>query len=266
MSICTASLHTPHAPAAKPPGPVLVHAAAHSRLSVVLHLPHTRPLTCSPRLVLHGLSSPFAGAACVRRRTQDGALGGPLDTAPESLEQFRSPLKKFREEPIWWKVLYWLGLLFIYSSKNYLLGPKKTHLQCLAPCPALEYGVTRGLCPAHPAHTRVLQLSYRAREIFSKFLCSKATTPVNIDSQAQLADDILSAPHPDMFKEQQLQVTVPQFPTGTPRQGSLLVGERAREPATSRRGGVPTGVVWPEGAPCYPPGSRGAGCGGLSFV
>lgn len=52
------------------------------------------------------------------------------------------------------------------------------------------------------------QLSYRAREIFSKFLCSKATTPVNIDSQAQLADDILSAPHPDMFKEQQLQVTV----------------------------------------------------------
>ena len=51
------------------------------------------------------------------------------------------------------------------------------------------------------------QLSYRAREIFSKFLCSKATTPVNIDSQAQLADDVLRAPHPDMFKEQQLQVT-----------------------------------------------------------
>lgn len=50
------------------------------------------------------------------------------------------------------------------------------------------------------------QLSYRAREIFSKFLCSKATTPVNIDSQAQLADDTLSTPHPDMFKEQQLQV------------------------------------------------------------
>lgn len=40
-----------------------------------------------------------------------------------------------------------------------------------------------------------VQLSYRAREIFGKFLSSKATTPVNIDSQAQLADDILSAPH-----------------------------------------------------------------------
>ncbi|XP_060004772.1 regulator of G-protein signaling 12 isoform X1 [Lagenorhynchus albirostris] len=56
-----------------------------------------------------------------------------------------------------------------------------------------------------PAHDKK-ELSYRAREIFSKFLSSKATTPVNIDSQAQLADDILSAPHPDMFKEQQLQI------------------------------------------------------------
>nr|XP_014431561.1 regulator of G-protein signaling 12 isoform X4 [Pelodiscus sinensis] len=56
-----------------------------------------------------------------------------------------------------------------------------------------------------PAHDKK-ELSYRAREIFTKFLCSKATTPVNIDSQAQLADDILSAPHPDMFKEQQLQI------------------------------------------------------------
>ncbi|CAM5109826.1 unnamed protein product [Eretmochelys imbricata] len=56
-----------------------------------------------------------------------------------------------------------------------------------------------------PAHDKK-ELSYRAREIFSRFLCSKATTPVNIDSQAQLADDILSAPRPDMFKEQQLQI------------------------------------------------------------
>ncbi|KAG7222924.1 hypothetical protein INR49_015951, partial [Caranx melampygus] len=46
----------------------------------------------------------------------------------------------------------------------------------------------------------------RAREIFNSFLSSKATTPVNIDSQAQLADDILNAPRPDMFKEQQLQI------------------------------------------------------------
>lgn len=54
--------------------------------------------------------------------------------------------------------------------------------------------------------SRFLQLSQRAREIYNSFLSSKATTPVNIDSQAQLADDILNAPRPDMFKEQQLQV------------------------------------------------------------
>ncbi|TNN30821.1 Regulator of G-protein signaling 12 [Liparis tanakae] len=53
------------------------------------------------------------------------------------------------------------------------------------------------------------QLSQRAREIYNSFLSSKATTPVNIDSQAQLADDILNAPRPDMFKEQQQQVTEP---------------------------------------------------------
>ncbi|XP_049646019.1 regulator of G-protein signaling 12 isoform X2 [Suncus etruscus] len=56
-----------------------------------------------------------------------------------------------------------------------------------------------------PAHDQK-ELSYRARDIFSRFLGSKATTPVNIDSQAQLADDILDAPHPEMFKEQQLQI------------------------------------------------------------
>lgn len=86
-----------------------------------------------------------------------------------------------------------------------------------SPVPAVMSGVwaavvnrrRRRVQPAGPAHTLPRQLSYRAREIFSKFLGSKATTPVNIDSQAQLADDILSAPHPDMFKEQQLQVTAP---------------------------------------------------------
>lgn len=50
------------------------------------------------------------------------------------------------------------------------------------------------------------QLSQKAREIYNSFLSSKATTPVNIDSQAQLADDVLTAPRPDMFKQPQLQV------------------------------------------------------------
>ncbi|XP_013923189.1 PREDICTED: regulator of G-protein signaling 12, partial [Thamnophis sirtalis] len=36
-----------------------------------------------------------------------------------------------------------------------------------------------------PAHDKN-ELSFRAQEIFNKYLCSKATTPVNIDSQVQL--------------------------------------------------------------------------------
>uniref|UniRef100_A0A8D3AC50 Regulator of G protein signaling 12a n=1 Tax=Scophthalmus maximus TaxID=52904 RepID=A0A8D3AC50_SCOMX len=50
------------------------------------------------------------------------------------------------------------------------------------------------------------QLSQRAGEIYNSFLSSKATMPVNIDSQAQLADDVLTSPRPDMFKTQQLQI------------------------------------------------------------
>ncbi|XP_060782383.1 regulator of G-protein signaling 12b isoform X3 [Neoarius graeffei] len=59
---------------------------------------------------------------------------------------------------------------------------------------------------SHVPETDKKQLSQKAREIYNNFLSSKATTPVNIDSQAQLADDILNAPRPDMFKEQQLQI------------------------------------------------------------
>ncbi|XP_026873042.2 regulator of G-protein signaling 12 isoform X1 [Electrophorus electricus] len=56
-----------------------------------------------------------------------------------------------------------------------------------------------------PEHDKK-QLSQKAREIYNNFLSSKATTPVNIDSQAQLADDVLTAPRPDMFKQPQLQI------------------------------------------------------------
>ncbi|TNN67865.1 Regulator of G-protein signaling 12 [Liparis tanakae] len=50
------------------------------------------------------------------------------------------------------------------------------------------------------------QLSQRAGEIYNSFLSSKATMPINIDSQAQLADDVLTSPRPEMFKTQQLQI------------------------------------------------------------
>ncbi|XP_071391866.1 regulator of G-protein signaling 12 [Centroberyx affinis] len=59
---------------------------------------------------------------------------------------------------------------------------------------------------SHVPATDKKQLSQRAGEIYNSFLSSKATTPVNIDSQAQLADDVLTSPRPDMFKTQQLQI------------------------------------------------------------
>ncbi|XP_030634984.1 regulator of G-protein signaling 12 [Chanos chanos] len=50
------------------------------------------------------------------------------------------------------------------------------------------------------------QLCQRATEIYNSFVSSKAPTPVNIDSQAHLADSVLTAPTPDIFKKQQLQI------------------------------------------------------------
>ncbi|XP_076016961.1 regulator of G-protein signaling 12 isoform X3 [Genypterus blacodes] len=59
---------------------------------------------------------------------------------------------------------------------------------------------------SHVPATDKKQLSQRAGEIYNSFLSSKATMPVNIDSQAQLADDVLTSPWPGMFKTQQLQI------------------------------------------------------------
>ncbi|XP_019899104.3 regulator of G-protein signaling 12 isoform X2 [Esox lucius] len=59
---------------------------------------------------------------------------------------------------------------------------------------------------SHVPATDKKQLSQRAGEIYNSFLSTKATTPVNIDSQAQLADDVLTSPCPNMFKAQQLQI------------------------------------------------------------
>uniref|UniRef100_A0A1A8K4N3 Regulator of G-protein signaling 12a n=1 Tax=Nothobranchius kuhntae TaxID=321403 RepID=A0A1A8K4N3_NOTKU len=59
---------------------------------------------------------------------------------------------------------------------------------------------------SHVPATDKKQLSQKAGEIYNTFLSSKATMPVNIDSQAQLADDVLTSPRPDMFKTQQLQI------------------------------------------------------------
>ncbi|XP_059845993.1 regulator of G-protein signaling 14-like isoform X3 [Hypanus sabinus] len=50
------------------------------------------------------------------------------------------------------------------------------------------------------------QLSQIAGEIYSTYLSSSSLCPINIDSQAQLEEDILNDPRSDMFKAQQLQI------------------------------------------------------------
>lgn len=59
-------------------------------------------------------------------------------------------------------------------------------------------------CPSLP------QLAQEARNIYQEFLSSQALSPVNIDRQAWLGEEVLAEPRPDMFRAQQLQVIGPR--------------------------------------------------------
>ncbi|KAM6150227.1 regulator of G-protein signaling 14 [Erethizon dorsatum] len=50
------------------------------------------------------------------------------------------------------------------------------------------------------------QLAREARNIYREFLSSQALSPVNIDRQAWLGEEVLAQPRPDMFRAQQLQI------------------------------------------------------------
>lgn len=50
------------------------------------------------------------------------------------------------------------------------------------------------------------QLAQEARSIYQEFLSSQALSPVNIDRQAWVGEEMLAEPRPDMFRAQQLQV------------------------------------------------------------
>ncbi|XP_019664491.1 regulator of G-protein signaling 14 isoform X2 [Ailuropoda melanoleuca] len=50
------------------------------------------------------------------------------------------------------------------------------------------------------------QLAQEARHIYQEFLSSQALSPVNIDRQAWLGEEVLAEPRPDMFRAQQLQI------------------------------------------------------------
>ncbi|NWI15851.1 RGS14 protein, partial [Crypturellus soui] len=50
------------------------------------------------------------------------------------------------------------------------------------------------------------QLAQEARRIYDEFLSSHSVSPVNIDKQAWIGEDVLATPSPDMFRIQQLQI------------------------------------------------------------
>ncbi|NXC37223.1 RGS14 protein, partial [Campylorhamphus procurvoides] len=50
------------------------------------------------------------------------------------------------------------------------------------------------------------QLAQEARRIYDEFLSSHSLSPVNIDKQAWIGEDMLATPSPDMFRTQQLQI------------------------------------------------------------
>ncbi|XP_030427575.1 regulator of G-protein signaling 14 isoform X1 [Gopherus evgoodei] len=50
------------------------------------------------------------------------------------------------------------------------------------------------------------QLVQEARQIYDEFLSSHAVSPVNIDRQAWIGEEMLATPTPDMFRVQQLQI------------------------------------------------------------
>ncbi|NWT90923.1 RGS14 protein, partial [Lanius ludovicianus] len=50
------------------------------------------------------------------------------------------------------------------------------------------------------------QLAREARRIYDEFLSSHSVSPVNIDKQAWIGEDMLATPSPDMFRIQQLQI------------------------------------------------------------
>ncbi|XP_023040861.1 regulator of G-protein signaling 14 isoform X1 [Piliocolobus tephrosceles] len=90
------------------------------------------------------------------------------------------------------------------------------------------------------------QLAQEARNIYQEFLSSQALSPVNIDRQAWLGEEVLAEPRPDMFRAQQLQIfnlmkfdSYARFVKSQLYRECLLAeaeGRPLREPGSSRFG------------------------------
>ncbi|KAH0504894.1 Regulator of G-protein signaling 14 [Microtus ochrogaster] len=94
------------------------------------------------------------------------------------------------------------------------------------------------------------QLSQEAHNIYHEFLSSQALSPVNIDRQAWLSEEVLAQPRPDMFRAQQLQIfnlmkfdSYARFVKSPLYQECLLAeaeGRPLREPGSTRLGSPDT--------------------------
>ncbi|XP_006873550.1 PREDICTED: regulator of G-protein signaling 14 [Chrysochloris asiatica] len=90
------------------------------------------------------------------------------------------------------------------------------------------------------------QLAHEARNIYQEFLSSQALSPVNIDRQAWLGEEVLAQPRPDMFRVPQLQIfnlmkfdSYARFVKSPLYRECLLAeseGRPLREPGSSRLG------------------------------
>ncbi|XP_006884499.1 PREDICTED: regulator of G-protein signaling 14 [Elephantulus edwardii] len=94
------------------------------------------------------------------------------------------------------------------------------------------------------------QLAQEARNIYQEFLSSQALSPVNIDRQAWLGEEVLAQPRPDMFRAPQLQIfnlmkfdSYARFVKSPLYRECLLAeaeGRPLREPGSSRLGSPDT--------------------------
>ncbi|XP_030744607.1 regulator of G-protein signaling 14 [Echinops telfairi] len=90
------------------------------------------------------------------------------------------------------------------------------------------------------------QLAQEAHRIYQEFLSSQALSPVNIDRQAWLGEEVLAQPRPDMFRAPQLQIfnlmkfdSYARFVKSPLYRECLLAeaeGRPLREPGSSRLG------------------------------
>lgn len=80
------------------------------------------------------------------------------------------------------------------------------------------------------------QLSQEAHNIYHEFLSSQALSPVNIDRQAWLSEEVLAQPRPDMFRAQQLQVREPRGKDRLRRETSETLNRRRHGQSPSKTG------------------------------